>query len=284
MTKRKKPTGNYNRFGLPRAIPADTRLAVRQECFFGCVICGHLPYHFEHFDPQFRDAREHSVAGIALLCANHHQDRTSHRLKARAIRTAREQPYNQHHDAVWTHTLALHDDLELVFGSTAYHGNDMCVCANGRDLIRLARDETNRWCLSGNLRGPDGSDLLVFENNSVIVSQGVWDVVFQGPRLTIRTGRGAIVAELRFEAENDRVVVSRLEMFENGLSISANQDGVAINNDNVRGVVFRNNTIVNPTPAWRRHGFLPPGMQTEDDAAEIERLERERKAKIKVSF
>jgi len=64
--------GTTNRHGLGRHIPDPTARVIRQECGFGCAICGAAIFIYHHFDPPFQDAREHSVDGIVLLCPNCH--------------------------------------------------------------------------------------------------------------------------------------------------------------------------------------------------------------------
>ena len=94
-----------NKHGLSRDIPAGIKREVRRECGNGCVICGRLPYHYEHFQPPFEDATKHAIAGIALLCPSHHADKTSARLSVDAVRRARSRPYNAGRSAVWSHHL-----------------------------------------------------------------------------------------------------------------------------------------------------------------------------------
>ena len=62
-----------NRFDLRRHIPSEVARAVRQRCGFGCVVCGAAIYDYEHFNPEFKDARIHDPSGIVLLCPNHHR-------------------------------------------------------------------------------------------------------------------------------------------------------------------------------------------------------------------
>jgi hypothetical protein len=64
-----------NRFGLKRSIPTDVARTVRQRCGFGCVVCGSAIYDYDHFDPEFKDARTHDPFGIILLCPNHHREK-----------------------------------------------------------------------------------------------------------------------------------------------------------------------------------------------------------------
>ena len=61
-----------NKYGLSRNIPEDVKLAVRQACGFGCVVCGMSIIEYEHIDPPFHDATVHDPTKIALLCATCH--------------------------------------------------------------------------------------------------------------------------------------------------------------------------------------------------------------------
>lgn len=65
-----------NKFGLERYIPAAVKYEVRRRCRFGCVICGSIIVDYEHFAPDFADARLHDPEGITLLCPHHHAKAT----------------------------------------------------------------------------------------------------------------------------------------------------------------------------------------------------------------
>ena len=58
---------------LSREIPSEIKREVRKRCGFGCVVCGSAIYEYEHFDPEFKDAKEHIADGIALLCPTDHR-------------------------------------------------------------------------------------------------------------------------------------------------------------------------------------------------------------------
>jgi hypothetical protein len=61
-----------NQYGLPRDIPEPIRRQVRQECGFGCVVCGFAIIQYHHFEPPFEQAVIHDPNGIALLCGHCH--------------------------------------------------------------------------------------------------------------------------------------------------------------------------------------------------------------------
>jgi hypothetical protein len=78
----------HNKYGLQRDIPEPVKRAVRAACGFGCVICGLPFYHYDHFDPEFENARTHDAAGIALLCGYHHDKRTRGTLSKETVASA----------------------------------------------------------------------------------------------------------------------------------------------------------------------------------------------------
>ncbi len=64
-----------NRHGLSRHIPDAIKREIRQQAQFGCVVCGAIPFQYEHIDPEFADAREHDPANMTLLCAGHNEQK-----------------------------------------------------------------------------------------------------------------------------------------------------------------------------------------------------------------
>lgn len=85
-----------NKFGIPRDIPPAVTRAVRKECGFGCVVCGEMICHYDHFEPEYADLTdEHKAANIALLCTAHHDNRKGDRpvINCARMRTYRNDPY-----------------------------------------------------------------------------------------------------------------------------------------------------------------------------------------------
>ncbi|MXF04188.1 hypothetical protein FQ041_25950, partial [Escherichia coli] len=71
---------NINKHGLSRRIPETIKRQIRQRCGFGCVICGFGFYDYEHFKPDFVDAKIHDPNGMTLLCSQRNQKRARGRL------------------------------------------------------------------------------------------------------------------------------------------------------------------------------------------------------------
>ena len=81
-----------NSKGLGREIPSAIKREVRQRDGFGCVVCGSAIIQYEHFDPEFSEALEHTAAGITLLCGRCHDKKTRGLLSLETVKRAVRNP------------------------------------------------------------------------------------------------------------------------------------------------------------------------------------------------
>jgi len=77
-----------NKHGLSRSIPPTVKSEVRKRCAFGCVLCGSIPYDYDHFIVPWAEAKEHDPDDIVLLCDKHHRQKTAGLIDTDTIRTA----------------------------------------------------------------------------------------------------------------------------------------------------------------------------------------------------
>lgn len=207
-----KQTENVH--GLKRAIPADVMRKVRQECGFGCVLCGRLPFKYDHFDPEWADAKEHRPEGIALLCGDCETQRTRHLIGINQIRLARAAPFNLQpgRDPFWGLRLGS-EPLDVVFGGNRSRNSDrhlLCV-VNGVTLFGAERDGDG-WVLVGSLCDDNGRASLRLQGSEIVASRGQWDINLTGRSLTVRRGSGDIVVELVMDGEQRVLELRRLKM------------------------------------------------------------------------
>jgi trigger factor len=66
---------------------------VRQECAFGCVICGLPLYEYDHIVP-YAEVQEHRPENLVLLCPTHRGEKTRGLLSPGAVGDARKSPAN----------------------------------------------------------------------------------------------------------------------------------------------------------------------------------------------
>src|SRR5258705_9230975 len=82
-----------NYYGLGRDIPEPVKLQVRQRCGFGCVVCGNPFIQYEHFDPEYKDAKDHLAEGITLLCGSCHDQTTKGLMSKEMVAYCNLNPY-----------------------------------------------------------------------------------------------------------------------------------------------------------------------------------------------
>ena len=111
-----------NGYGLTRAVPAPIKREVRQRCGFGCVVCGSAVYDYEHFDPEFKDAHEHSAAGIALLCPTDHKKKERGLLSEDEYRHAIQNPHALTHGYAFTDWSMADFSPQILIGSFTFTG------------------------------------------------------------------------------------------------------------------------------------------------------------------
>jgi hypothetical protein len=187
-----------NAQGLSRNIPTAVKLQVRQECFFGCVICGAMPFDYEHFDPEFVDARVHDAKGIALLCPGHHRDKTAGRLAPQLIADCRANPFNKVNNATWKPALGP-GLVRFNFGGNLFSGSSAGFSINGSPVLRVTMPPNGGvWGLTGSFVA-NGKEMLRFEDSLVTAYSGSWDVNLAGTRLSVSNQAGK-VAEVVFDA------------------------------------------------------------------------------------
>lgn len=209
-----------NRYGLSRAIPADVKRLVRQQCGFGCVSCGCLIYDYEHFAPPWSDAQHHDPDGIALLCPTCHsrkergRDTTERIAQLRHSSTLRADPRDVFLPAT--------DDFVVRLGGITAHRPKSVLRIHGEDLLTIREPEEVGAPLRVSCRFYDDDEKLCFEihNNEVTCSRKAWDVEQQGSLITIRSGPGKIAFRARVSPTG--LDVDRLNMSYRGTKLIAN--------------------------------------------------------------
>lgn len=202
-----------NQYGLSRNIPSQVKLAVRQRCHFGCVVCGLGIYDYEHVDPEFKDAREHTESCIALLCPCCHAKVTRGQWSKEKIKAALKTP-----KAVETGYAKEFFDFtdnhpEIILGGNTLRNCRVPIMVNGTPLVSITppEDVGAPFQLSANFSDCFGAPTLSIENNEWRVWSDNWDVEVKGPCISIVSRNRE--SSLRLRALPPKaLVVEQLEM------------------------------------------------------------------------
>lgn len=224
-----------NRFGLDRYIPAPTRRAVRKECGFGCVICGCGIYDYEHFDPDFADAKDHLASGIALLCGTCHGYVTRGRWSKDRVGKARANPKCLQCGFTRFEQDAFDPDEPFVisFGRCDFVIPKVVLRVYGADLlvVQPPEDPTGPMRVSGRIFDESGEQVLLIDDNQYFAdAKRSWDIEMKGARTIIRAAPRTISVQL-WQPRPNKVVIERLRMKYQDVVVDADADGIRIQRD-----------------------------------------------------
>lgn len=203
-----------NKHGLPRRIPSHIKREIRQRCGFGCVICGFGFYDYEHFDPDFVDAKSHSPEGMTLLCSQCNQKRARKRLSAATVAAANANPKCLQQGF----TSELFDfglnPIEVKFAGNHFIDCKHIIEINGTPILSLTppKQEGQSFLISGIFTDGLGRVALTIRDNVWQARASNWDIECKGPRITVRTASGNVALQLYLEPEASRLTIERIDM------------------------------------------------------------------------
>lgn len=178
---------SVNKNGLTRYIPSDIKLQVRKNCGFGCVVCGLAITQYEHFDPEFKDATSHEVAGIILLCAKCHDKKTRGFLSRKAVQAAISNPKALQNG--FTKSLL---DIGTEYTVIRVASSEFTRCPIPFEInevpavsIKPPEEPGGVYRLSGTFYNPAGSVSVVIRDNELVMYTKNWDIKAEGGRFII---------------------------------------------------------------------------------------------------
>jgi hypothetical protein len=220
--ERARNTG-LNKHGLSRGIPEGIKRLVRQRCRFGCVVCGRAVYHYDHFDPEFEEAKEHNPAGITLLCGSCHDKKTRGLLSTETVRQWNRNPKCLHtgfsfeaFDVGGQHPRIFIANNQIHFARRVIYAAELT--RNGLNYketlfgIEKSEEPGGPFRLNANFSLEDAPEYFRIEQNEWQTSSGNWDVEVKGQRIIVRRGSGDIVLELRSEPPHS-VFLEKIELY-----------------------------------------------------------------------
>lgn len=251
-------------------IPADMKRQVRRECFFGCVICGMPIFQYDHMTP-YADVGEHTADNLALLCVNHHDDKTHGRLSEALVREGRSNPYNKTHSHATGVSYRKDRSLDLVIGGNKVDivpenidGETLIVLINNEDFFHVDYDE--EWLsFSLCLTDENGKELLQVYEGEMRVLLGRWDVTFVGSTVKMWERNRKILFEVKLGSNSIDIIKATFANTQ-GDKVIVNPDGIIISSEgkavmNYNGCSFRTKHIISlQSKEWDNGSRPPPGF------------------------
>lgn len=224
-------------------------------------------FEYDHID-DFADVQEHDPANLALLCPNHHRDKTSGRLSRQAVAAARENPFNAGHAQSESYGLQATPSLRICLGSNCGSGPPEAIdypvlWINGESLLTIHREDAT-YTYSARITDELGHSLLTISRGALTVATDVWDYRYEGRRVSIRRAAGemlfdATIADQEFMIHRGALV----DDYETGLLIKSDgraaftmsgletctiSEGTFTNNAHCMIAIVRSSCYSGPTP------------------------------------
>ncbi|WP_374263704.1 HNH endonuclease [Zoogloea sp.] len=176
---------------VSRDIPEPIKRQVRQECYFGCVICGCPVFEYDHI-VEFSKVKEHTASNLALLCEQHHRAKTTGKMSVERVIEARMNPFNATRLTTSAYRLEPNRTFDLMVGSNTAEasfspGSSVyrVLWVNGYDMLTLHCEDG--WIsVSFAVTDESGRVLLQVIRGEVTLSSSVWDYSYEGTRLQVR--------------------------------------------------------------------------------------------------
>ena len=199
-----------NRYGLSRAIPSPVKREVRQRCGFGCVVCGNAIFQYEHFDPEYKDAKSHEANGITLLCPGHHDEKRKGFLAEEQIRACNRTPYTLKHGSSY-HNVTTVFTPEIVLGMKTFAGGSSILTIGGELMLGFKPPEADGapHRLSFCFFGKDDEEVFSIIDNELRCPSDSFDIEIEGNVWSFRSALRKIDLVIRFDLPT-RITIAKM--------------------------------------------------------------------------
>lgn len=176
-----------------RYIPEQVKRRVRRECYFGCVICGLPLFQYDHIE-LFSARQDHDIDNIALLCPNHHDQKTRGLLPTAKVASARKKPRNASRTRSTSMDLSFSSDAaKFRLGSIAIESEPLAVgeifpaLTIGGRLVYGAENCDGHLLLHAAVCDAAGETILQIVRGELALNTGVFDFKHVGKRFLIKS-------------------------------------------------------------------------------------------------
>lgn len=211
------------------AIPESIKREVRQQCFFGCAICGMPFFQYDHIQ-EYSEVKKHEASNLILLCPNHHSAKTTNKLSTERIIEAKRSPFNTNRSFTSPFTIEKSKEIKVLLGSNEVsgwfpdgYGEHHAIWINGKSFFTIHAE--NEWLsISLVLTDSNGKILLVINRGELHSSTAEWDYLYEGDNIKIRAGLRDVLLDLK--VSDQKVEILKGGFLDSGLDGYHVQNGM----------------------------------------------------------
>ncbi|ELY2820324.1 hypothetical protein SMC58_004277, partial [Cronobacter dublinensis] len=233
--------GRYNQYGLSRAIPAEVKRQIRQKCGFGCVICASPIIEYEHVDPIFVSAKEHSPEAMTLLCPTCHAKVTKRIYSKEKIKKAMRDPAARIQGKISDKLDFSEGEPLIKFGGETFVNCKIPVMFQGEPLLQI-EIEDGETLISGRFYDSKGNLSLEIIKNEWVCDNRCWDVRVIGPTISVIEKKAGPRLVLAVDPPK-AFIVKRFDMLIRGVRLVGDEKRFRVNDFVCSNDTYINNVI-----------------------------------------
>lgn len=217
-----------NKHGLQREIESPKKRAIRQRDGFGCIICSFPIIEYEHVDPLFKDAEEHSIDAITLLCPNCHRKVTNGWISKELVKEAMQNAKAVENQKVSDTLFFTKSHPTIKMGGGTFERCKVILRLKGEDIFAIS-EEDGRYFINAKFWDSKGKQTLtIVDNEWQAQIDDLWDLELEGNRITIREKhkKPSLIFSL---TNNNLLTIEKIEMKVKGVTLSGNANALYVN-------------------------------------------------------
>jgi len=241
-----------NKYGLSRNIPIPIKRSIRQDCGFGCVLCGNAIFQYEHIDPEFADSKEHDPEKIALLCGSCHDKVTRGIWSKQMVKEARTNPIcKQEGFSIFSLDVS-NAAFFIEIGQTKFKNLQTIIEIDGQQIlgIKFPEEPSAPPRISAKFFDRDNVEIAAIEENEWKGSVDAFDIETVGKKITIRNAKKKVDLVIGLEPPNLLRIESLNLQYNNTKIIGSAIDGFEVNLPDTSVKIPSEPTIIQKAPFW----------------------------------
>lgn len=209
-------------------IPESIKREVRQKCGFGCVVCGLGYYDYHHLVP-YRVTKSHNADELILLCAFHHTEFERGRLSERKLIESSKNPIALQRGYALGVYESSDQPLTVELGNSVFKDVPTIIQVGAVPILGFRRPEyaDEPWLLTAFMADYSGNPMLTIRDNEWRANTNRWDIVTEGPTLTIKNNARNIGLKIT-QVPGEKLIFERAKIRFAGINLELKSDGLYI--------------------------------------------------------
>ena len=243
---------DMNKYGLSRNIPIPIKRSIRQDCGFGCVLCGNAIFQYEHIDPEFADAIEHDPEKIALLCGSCHDKVTRGIWSKQKVKEARTNPICKQQGFSSFSLAVSNAEFFIEIGQTKFKNLQTIIEIDSQQIlgIKFPEEPNAPPRISAKFFDRDNVEIAAIEENEWKGSVDAFDIETVGKKIKIRNAKKKVDLVIGIEPPNLLRIESLNLQYNNTKIIGSNVGGFEVILTGASVKIPSEPTVIQKAPFW----------------------------------